>query len=349
MEKIIRHLKKSENVLLISHVNPDGDAVGSLLAMGFALEALKKDTTLYNESRIPAVYRFLPGAERIFSKSDIRKLGRAYDTAIILDCGDLQRIGDAELDIPPFVKRQDEFSRSDADFKFQVSTVINIDHHVTNTRFGDLNLVDPAACATAEIVCDLIKAMSVPIDKSIAACIYTGIFTDTGSFRFSNTNKAAFEICDQMVGLGVDPYNVAKNVYGRYSLGRIKLLNLALDSIEISDNGKLSLMTVTADMLKETGTQPEDTDGLINYARWIEDVKMAVLIEEERNGERKNKRLAPHKLNVSLRSDGSVDVAVIASHFGGGGHHTAAGFTIEASSITALRNEMLMLAEEIED
>jgi len=358
MEKIIRHLKKSENVLLISHVNPDGDAVGSLLAMGFALEALNKNTMLYNESKIPAVYRFLPGVERIFSKSENRKIERFYDTAIILDCGDLQRIGDADLDIPPFVKesnippfvkRRHEFSRSDADFKFQVSAVINIDHHITNTRFGDLNLVDPSACATAEIVCSLIKAMAVPIDKSIATCIYTGIFTDTGSFRFSNTNKAAFEICDEMVGLGVDPYNVAKNVYGRYSLGRIKLLNLALDSIEISDNGKLSLMTVTADMLKETGTQPEDTDGLINYARWIEDVKMAVLIEEDRNGERKNKSLAPHKFNVSLRSDGSVDVAAIASHFGGGGHPTAAGFSIEASSITALRNEMLMLAEEIED
>lgn len=348
MEKIIRHLKKSKNVLLVSHVNPDGDAVGSLLAMGFALEALNKKTTLYNESRIPAVYRFLPGVERIFSKSEIRNLRRGYDTAVVLDCGDLQRIGNLESNTPPFVKGS-RGDLPDADFNFQVSTVINIDHHITNTRFGDLNLVVPSACATAEIVCYLIKAMAVPIDKSIAACIYTGIFTDTGSFRFSNTNKAAFEICDEMVALGVDPYNVAKNVYGRYSLGRIKLLNLALDSIEISDNGKLSMMTVTAGMMAETGTQPEDIDGLINYARWIEDVRMAVLIEESLNGGRKSKTQVPYKFHVSLRSDGSVDVAAIASHFGGGGHPTAAGFSIETSSITALKNEMLMLAEEIED
>jgi len=312
MEKIIRHLKKSKNVLLVSHINPDGDAVGSLLAMGFALDALNKNTTLYNESKIPAVYRFLPGVERIFSKSEIRMIENTYDIAVILDCGDLQRIGDLASNISPFTMNSNippfiKGDRGDSSLRFQVSAVINIDHHITNTRFGDLNLVDPSACATAEIVCYLIKAMAVPIDKSMAACIYTGIFTDTGSFRFSNTNKAAFEICDEMVARGVDPYNVAKNVYGRYSLGRIKLLNLALDSIEISDNGKLSLMTVTADMLNETGTQPEDTDGLINYARWIEDVKMAVLIEEDRNGDRKNKKLAPHKFNVSLRSDGSVD------------------------------------------
>lgn len=162
----------------------------------------------------------------------------------------------------------------------KIETLINIDHHVTNTRFGNLEIVDTAACATAEIIYGLIKEMGVDISPGMAAAIYTGIFTDTGSFRFSNTNRTAFAICEEMVAIGMDPYKVAQNVYGTYSLGRIKLLNLALDSIELVGGGKISIMTLTRDMLAETQTQPEDADGLINYARRIEDVKLAALLQE---------------------------------------------------------------------
>jgi len=333
MDQIIQCLRSSENVLLASHVNPDGDAIGSLTAMGLCLDRLGKKTTLYNESRIPAVYRFLPWAHRIVSESGIQNSEFDYDAAVILDCGDFQRIGDlAEL----------RFPTSDC-------RIINIDHHVTNTHFGDYQLIDTSACATAEIVCRLIKRMGVPITRDIAICIYTGIFTDTGSFRFSNTNKAAFEICDEMVSAGVEPYVVARNVYGTYSLGRIRLLNLALDSIEISDNGRLSMMTVTQEIMDETGTHSEDADGLINYARRIKDVKLAVLIKEFPNGNTSASSVAGSdsgKFHVSLRSDGSVDVAKIASDFGGGGHRTAAGFNIEAS-VTDLKHKMFHLSENI--
>ena len=139
--------------------------------------------------------------------------------------------------------------------------------------------------------------MDVPFDKAIATSIYTGVLTDTGSFRFSNTNRAAFAICQEMVELGVDPYNIAQHVYGTYSLGRIKLLNLALDSIEISDNGKLSIMTLTQDMFNETHTQPEDADGLINYAKRIEDVKVAALIQQHWNG-KKNQKIVTGFMSV---------------------------------------------------
>jgi phosphoesterase RecJ-like protein len=171
--------------------------------------------------------------------------------------------------------------------------------------------------------------MGIDMDVAMATAIYTGILTDTGSFRFSNTNRAAFSICESMVALGVNPSTVARHVYGTYSLGRIKLLNLALDSIEISSNGHISIMTVTREMLADTGTQAEDADGLINYARRIQDVKVAVLIHELELG---NGASGDHqRFHVSLRSDGSVDVARIASDFGGGGHASAAGFSVDTS------------------
>lgn len=309
--------------MIATHNNPDGDAIGSLVAMGLSLEAFNKKTTLYIESSIPAIYRFLPSTDHIVRT--VGSEGNSYDTAIIVDCGDLQRIGKAA----PIVSR--------------IPAIINIDHHITNTYFGQLQLIDISACAAAEIIYRLIRKMGLRISKEIATCIYTGILTDTGSFRFSNTNRAAFEICQEMIDMGVDPYDVAQHVYGTYSLGRIKLLNLALDSIEISQNGKLSVMTLTQNMLEETETQPEDIDGFINYAR-IDDVKVAVLIQENPNGNKESKDLK--SFNVSLRSDGTVDVARIASSFGGGGHYGAAGFSID-STLNDLKSQIVKLSERL--
>ncbi len=323
MDQIINHIKAANHILLASHSDPDGDAVSSLLALGLAIGKLGRKTTIYNTSPIPAVYRFLPYVERI-----VRHIKKAttYDVALILDCGDLSRIGEASTDVS------------------QIPVVINIDHHISNTGFGDIQLIDPSACSTAEIVYRLIKALDVPIDKAMATALYTGILTDTGSFRFSSTNQAAFAISQEMAEVGVEPHNVARHVYGTYSLGRIKLLNLALDSIEISDNGKLSIMTVTGAMFEETGTHPEDVDGMINYARRIEDVKVAALIQEQKNG--KTDSGGPCRYHVSLRSDGTVDVAAIAGSFGGGGHASAAGFQIE-TTLTKLKSDIITLAQNL--
>jgi phosphoesterase RecJ-like protein len=323
MDKIINQINEAQHLLLASHCDPDGDAVSSLLAMGLVLHKLSKKVTIYNASPIPAVYRFLPSVERIVRHI---KKATAYDAALILDCGHISRVGEAHTKI------------------CQIPVIINIDHHVTNTRFGDIQLIDPAACSTAELVYRLIKRLNAPIDKSIATSLYTGILTDTGSFRFSNTNQAAFAISQEMVRYGVEPYNIAQHVFGTYSLGRIKLLNLALDSIEISDNGKLSIMTLTHAMFTETGTQPEDVDGMINYARRIEDVKVAALIQEQRNGEADSNGL--RNFHVSLRSDGTVDVAAIAGAFGGGGHSSAAGFQVEMT-MAKLKSEIITLSNDL--
>jgi phosphoesterase RecJ-like protein len=323
MDEIINQIKKSQHLLLASHCDPDGDAISSLLAMGLALDKLDKKVTLYNASPIPAVYRFLPAVQRIVRQT---KKAATYDAALILDCGNLSRVGEVYTKVN------------------QIPVVINIDHHVTNTGFGNIQLIDPAACSTAEIVYRLIKALNAPINKAIATSIYTGILTDTGSFRFSNTNQAAFAISQEMVQYGVKPYNVAQHVFGTYSLGRIKLLNLALDSIEISDNGKLSVMTLTNAMFEETGTQAEDVDGIINYARRIEDVKVAALIQEQKNGGTNSDKL--RNFHVSLRSDGTVDVAAIAGAFGGGGHSNAAGFQVEMS-MAKLKSEIITLSNDL--
>ena len=323
MDQIIRHIKDGQHLLIASHAEPDGDAVGCLISLGLALREFGKKATLYNPSPIPAVYRFLPGVEQI---ERYIKAAHTYDTAIMLDCGDLARVGEAAATIN------------------KIPTIINIDHHISNTGFGHFQLVDTTACATAEIVYRLIKALEIPFDKSMATSLYTGILTDTGSFRFSNTNKAAFRISKEMTAAGVDPHSVAQHVFGTYSLGRIKLLNMALNSIEISDNGKLSMMTVTRSMLNTTGTNTEDLDGMINYARRIEDVRVAALIHEIKNGGGKFTNM--NYYHVSLRSDSSVDVAKIAGNFGGGGHASAAGFQIE-STLVALKTKIITLAEDL--
>ena len=323
MEQILKHIKESRRILVASHAEPDGDCLGSLVALGLALSKLDKIITMLNPSPIPAVYRFLPGVERIVSQI---KEATAYDMAIILDCGDIVRVGENSSIVD------------------RIALVVNIDHHVSNTRFGHLQLIDTDACATAEIVYRLINALEIPFDKAIATSIYLGILTDTGSFRFSNTNPAAFAISKAMTDIGVEPHAVAQRVFGTYSLGRIKLLNMALNSIEISDNGKLSLMTISRSMLNATGTSTEDIDGLINYARRIEDVKVAALIHEIKNGAGKFTNM--NRYHVSLRSDNTVDVAKIAAKFGGGGHTSAAGFKIE-STLVALKEKIIELADDL--
>lgn len=324
MDPIVQSIKAASRILVASHKDPDGDAVGSLLAMGLALIRLGKQTTLYNASPIPAVYQFLPRVGLIQSRLEAPE---AYDAAVILDCGDLPRVGERWADVG------------------RVPVVINVDHHISNTGFGQLQLIDGQACATAEIVVRLIRALEVPLDRDMATGIYTGILTDTGSFRFANTNASAFALSREMTDLGVDPYWVAQHVFGSYSLGRIKLLNLALNSIEISRNGRLSLMTVTRRMLAETQTQQEDVDGLINYARRIEDVRVAALIQEQTNGSTTEDEGG--RFHVSLRSDGSVDVAALAGAFGGGGHRSAAGFQIE-TTLPDIKSSLLAWAEQME-
>jgi phosphoesterase RecJ-like protein len=321
-QQIADQLIKSDKILLASHIHPDGDAIGALLGLGLALEGISKDVLLYNESPIPAVYQFLPSIHRI--KREAGNVAE-YDCAVILDCSNLGRIGEMASAVS------------------QVPVLINIDHHLTNTRFGSLQLIDPQASSTAEVVHRLIYTMEIPINTGIAYAIYTGIMADTGSFRFSNTTSQAFEIAHEMVNCGADPYKVAHHVYETLSLNRIKLLNMLFDSIELSDNGKLTVMTLTQKMLDATGTHIDDINGLIHYAKRIENVRLAVMIFERSTSGEKSRG---NRFHVSLRSDGSVDAAAIAAAFGGGGHRNAAGFDSRAS-LEDLKTTMFELSQSL--
>lgn len=308
MKQIIAQLIKSKQVLLVSHVNPDGDAIGAMLGLGLALESMKKKVQLFNQSPMPAVYQFLPSIHRIKQETgDIA----SYDTAVILDCSDLQRIGAA------------------AEAVSRIPVVINIDHHITNNRFGNHQLIDANASSTAEIIYRLIKELNVPVTMAMAYAIYTGIMADTGSFRFSNTTQESFRISHEMVAAGADPHTVAHHVYETISLNRIKLLTMLFDTIELSEDGAFSIMTLTQNMLNASGTEIADVNGLINYAKRIESVKVAALLYERKNGKKPGQSGSHY--HVSLRSDGSVNVSRIAAAFGGGGHISAAGFDVYAT------------------
>jgi len=287
-----------QRFLIVSHKNPDGDAIGSSLALASGLDRLRKSCDVVNADGVPMSLTWLPFAERIHPQRDEAK---EYDAVVLLDCGAPNRTG---------------FSESILGAGRQV---VNIDHHPGNSEYGTLNLVDPEAAATAVLVHDLLRAIPVPVDYSAATAIYTAILTDTGSFRFSNANARAFEIAAAMVSKGVDASWVAQMVYDQQSVGRLRLLSCSLDTLELSPRDKAACMTVTRSMLRSTHTGIEDVEGFANYARSICGVEVGLLLREEE----------PGRFRVALRSKGRVDVAAIAGRFGGGGHRNAAGATIE--------------------
>jgi phosphoesterase RecJ-like protein len=210
----------------------------------------------------------------------------------------------------------------------EIGAVINIDHHKTNTGYGNFKYVDPNAASTTEMVYSLVSEMKLPLNKEMADAIYLGILTDTGSFRYSNTSKKTYEICADIMKFGVNPFLIARAAYANYSISRIKLISAALDTIELFEDGQIAIMTLTSEMIRETGASHEDTMGLLDYAVNIKNVKIATLIKEYSiEAETEDNQ---YEYSVSLRSNGDIDVSAIAINFDGGGHPSAAGFLINS-------------------
>jgi bifunctional oligoribonuclease and PAP phosphatase NrnA len=289
-------LLHARTVLLTTHVNPDGDAVGSLLGFGSALEAEGLKVTMFLNDSIPRFLRFLPGSNLI-----VQNLNgvRSFDAGVILDCGSLDRVGKEALQVS------------------RIGTVVNIDHHESNQLFGDLNFVRPESSSTAEIVFQIFRDMDHHINQDEATNLYTGILTDTGSFCYGNINQGALKIAAELVGAGADPLLVASSVYGQYHLGRLHLLQRALSSVELFLEGRLSMITLTLKDMALTNTMPEDVRGFVDFARNIPGVEIGVLLRELNEG----------GTEVSLRSNGRCNIAQFAAKMGGGGHRNAAGFT----------------------
>ena len=293
-------MRTEKAFLVTSHMNPEGDAIGSALAVAISLETIGKEVTVYNQDPTPENLRFLPMSDAVVHEVNNP---RHFDAAIILDCADLNRLG------------------KDAKKIGEIKRTINIDHHKTNDRFGDFVFVDPDSSSTAEIMYGLIKDIPVRITQEIATNIYTGILTDTGSFCYSNTSAEVLEIAGELVRRGVNPSFVAEEVYERQSVSKLRLLGSALNTLEILDKGRIGSMKVSLPMLMAAGATPDLTENMVNYPKSIRGVEVAVLFRE----------LSKDHYKVSLRSNERVDVADVAKEFGGGGHAKASGCIIRGN------------------
>ncbi|HEX9113068.1 MAG TPA: bifunctional oligoribonuclease/PAP phosphatase NrnA [Nitrospirota bacterium] len=289
---IIEALEPCRTILISVHRNPDGDALGSQLALMLALEKMRKTVTAHNLDPVPEVYRFLPQADRIGTGRSV--LGN-YDAYIVLD-SEPQRAGLF-------------------DGMYPARTLINIDHHITNPRTWRLTWLDADASATGEMIYKLIRLLGVQIDREIAHCLFTSIFTDTGSFRYTNTTPESMRISAELLEAGADPWLVTENVYESFAFRRIKLLGAVLSSLERSADGRVAWVVVTDELYRRTGTTSEDTENFINFVRSVKGVEVAVLLRQ----------IGEAQYKISLRSKGRVDLSALAQSFGGGGHKNAAG------------------------
>ncbi len=314
IKKIVDVIKNNKSFLLTTHINPDGDAIGSELALGICLANMGKEVTIFNQDDTPAVYRFLPNVEKIIHQ--LNSTGD-FDYVFLLDSADIERRGTDFNDILSEIR------------------IINIDHHITNTYFGELNMVDKNASATGELIYRIIKEIPAEITLPIATNIYTAILTDTGSFHYSNVTAKSFEISGEMIELGVSPWKVAEAVYENRSSAKLRLLGLALNTLEMFEGGMIGAITVDQFMLGQTNATLDDTEDFVNYPRSIASVKVALLFKE----------VSEDCFKLSLRAKGEVNVAEIAGHFGGGGHKNAAGFMIRGK-LSDIKKEILLFIKK---
>jgi phosphoesterase RecJ-like protein len=309
IDDILATIAEHKTFMISSHVNSDGDSIGSQLAFYSFLKELDKNAYIVNVDPVPVRYRFLPYSDILITQTEFKNtiLPDKIESAIILDSGSLARIG------------EEISSQIPSD-----SLIINIDHHSSNEYFGKYNLVNTEACATGELVFDIIKHSGIKIGYDRAICLYTAILTDTGGFKFTNTNSKAHLISAELIEEGVKPEYINEMVYDIVPYKKAKLFGMSLQTLMVSSDSRIAWMSVTNEMYNKTQTKAEDTEGFIDYVRSIENVEIALFFREIENG----------NVKVSLRSKNSanrqpINVKDIASYFGGGGHAFAAGSFIE--------------------
>jgi phosphoesterase RecJ-like protein len=304
-------IRARQRFVLSSHARPDGDSIGSQLAMAYALRALGKEAVVVNADQAPPPLLSFPGV------GDIRIASRVdgdFDCAVIMECGDLARTGVSGLD------RQ---------------FVINIDHHPGNTGYGNINWFDATAAACGEMVFDVVKALGVPLSPEIATHIYLAILTDTGSFHYSSISPRTFEICRECLEAGVDPVLIARNVYDSNNMGRLKLFGAVLSAMQIDGTGRIAIVYLDHEMARAAGGTYEDTEGLINLPLTVKEIHAVVFFKQDEND----------RYRVSMRSKGDIDIGAVAKSFGGGGHKNAAGCTV-TGAIDALQKTFVEKIEE---
>ncbi len=315
---LLQLIGERESFFVTSHARPDGDALGSALGLMHLLDAMGKKATVGFDDPIPAIYRWLPGIERIQTG-----LASHPDAAILLECDCVARTGfEPEL-----------FSVMNA------GLTINIDHHLSGRPFADFNWIDPEACAVGAMIYDLAVASGVEISAEMATCLYTAVLTDTGSFTYPSTVAATFALAEHLTKQGADGSGIARQIYFSNRAGKIRALGAALRTMRI-ENG-VAWAWITEEDMATAGAVVEDCEGIVNYLIGIAEVEAAFFLREL-----PAEPLAPGpQFRLSLRSKGKVDVAKVAGHFGGGGHRDASGCTLDGPLETAVRRVVGQLRE----
>ena len=315
MRKVTEFIKSHKNFLVSSHTSMEGDALGSLLGVYFLVRKLGKQAVMVHEEAVPYGYEFLPHLDKIRRfKRNLK--GLKFDCFVTVDCSDLKRTGEVYL------------------LNSSGKPVLNIDHHISNSNFGEVNWVDPKASSASEMVYRLYKEMGVSLDRDSALALYAGILTDTGSFRFSNTSSATHLAAGELLTYGIDVVGVYKSVYGNVPYSDLRLLTKILPEMKTSADKKIVWFEVSKQLLKEQkGVFFDLSETLLTFARMLKGLEVAVLFREN---------LADgHEVRVNFRSQGNVDVNKIANLFGGGGHKTASGATVKGMAIGQVRTAVL--------
>ena len=318
LEKVRDCIERGQHFVLTTHVNPDGDGLGSEVALAAFLADIGKDVFIFNSSPVPDNYRFLDPDNKIqvYESESHREILLMADSIFILDISDWDRLKQVGKDI-----------------KDTKITQICIDHHPTNLNFADINLIDTKACSTGELVYDFLRFCDANLTKQIAEALYTSILTDTGWFKFSNSSSKAFSIVAELVKNGARPNKIYEKVREHESMNKVKLFAHALRTLRLEHGGKIAVMTVTKDLIDSIGARSHDTEGFADYPRRIAGVEVTAIFIEKEKG----------LVKLSLRSKGNYVINGIAQQYGGGGHQYAAGVLLEGE----LNQYVKRIVEEI--
>lgn len=312
--QVIELIEKHDRFAITSHIRPDGDSLGSSLALCWILRGLGKEAEVITRDSVPNAYMRLPGSRDVRVVSDI---DRTYDAVFVIECSDITRPGLPGL--------RDCF-------------VINIDHHSTTALFGDLNWIDSTAAAVGEMIYNLAKAIGAKVTPEIASCVYAALLTDTGSFHFSNTTERTFKIASELVRFGAQPAKLSQAIFYNYPYARMRLVGLVLSTMQRDETGRIAWISMTREAMESSGASEEDADNIINYPLTIGEVEAVAFFREMGNS----------TYRISLRSKNRVNVARVAEEFGGGGHNNASGFTIHADYDQLSRQVIEKLKEAVE-
>ena len=306
LDRIVQTIRDSDTLCIVGHIRPDGDCIGSQLGLAYALKNAGKKVTVWNEDPLPRKLAFLD-PDRLLSTP---KQGKKFDCAIATDCASYERLGKA------------------GDCIKDRQILINIDHHASNTRYGDLNWISDDEPSSGELIYRLLQTGHWPITPAIADCLFTAVSTDTGSFQYPSTRPATYHVAAHLVERGANLEKVCNEVYQSYPLSRVRLLRHVYSRFKLKHDDQIAYFWLRKIDYSRTGAGPEDAEGLIDHIRAIEPVIVACVFEE----------MTPDLSRISLRSKSEkVDVNEIAKQFGGGGHHAAAGARIPGRAMTTQR------------